>query len=164
MGGDRSQPPSLLGAVNPVGPGIHGSSSSSGSSTGNTVSLRQQRRWYLQMACVYLNAIKSFVFKGIIKSSFVLFYFIFLFSLFLLFFLRFAPRKQRRGFSDSSERSVERWARRGRPAFESSSGWHVWIETVFSNGHDKSMPDERVLCRRNVIDHFLGVSRCFGEA
>ncbi|XP_059352331.1 segment polarity protein dishevelled homolog DVL-3-like isoform X2 [Daphnia carinata] len=31
MGGDRSQPPSLLGAVNPVGPGIHGSSSSSGS-------------------------------------------------------------------------------------------------------------------------------------
>lgn len=34
MGGDRSQPPSsLLGAVNPVGPGIHGSSSSSGSST-----------------------------------------------------------------------------------------------------------------------------------
>ncbi|KAK4023511.1 hypothetical protein OUZ56_008916 [Daphnia magna] len=45
MGGDRSQPPSLLvGAVNPVGPGIHGSSSSSGSSTGNTVSLRQIRR------------------------------------------------------------------------------------------------------------------------
>lgn len=37
MGGERSQPPSLLGAVNPVGPGIHGSSSSSGSSTtGNT--------------------------------------------------------------------------------------------------------------------------------
>ena len=32
-----------------------------------------------------LNAIKSLVFKGIIKSSFVLFYF-FLFSLFLLFF------------------------------------------------------------------------------
>ncbi len=45
MGGDRSQPPSLLGAVNPVGPGIHGSSSSSGSSTtGNTVSLRNTRR------------------------------------------------------------------------------------------------------------------------
>ncbi|EFX79289.1 dishevelled-like protein [Daphnia pulex] len=36
MGGDRSQPPSLLGAVNPVGPGIHGSSSSSGSSTGSS--------------------------------------------------------------------------------------------------------------------------------
>merc|ERR1712071_682999 len=33
MGGERSQPPSLLGAVNPVGPGLHGSSSSSGSST-----------------------------------------------------------------------------------------------------------------------------------
>jgi len=45
MGGERSQPPSLLGAVNPVGPGLHGSSSSSGSSTtGNTVSHRQYKR------------------------------------------------------------------------------------------------------------------------
>lgn len=33
VGGERSQPASLLGAVNPVGPGLHGSSSSSGSST-----------------------------------------------------------------------------------------------------------------------------------
>ena len=37
------------------------------------------------LACVYLNAIKSFVFRGIIKSSFVLFYF-FLFSLFFALF------------------------------------------------------------------------------
>jgi len=44
MGGDRSQPPSLLGAVNPVGPGIHGSSSSSGSSTtGNYETCRSSK-------------------------------------------------------------------------------------------------------------------------
>lgn len=45
VGGERSQPASLLGAVNPVGPGLHGSSSSSGSSTtGNKVSHRQYKR------------------------------------------------------------------------------------------------------------------------
>lgn len=159
MGGDRSQPPSLLGAVNPVGPGIHGSSSSSGSSTtGNTVSLRQTRRWSKPTTSAYLIAIifKSFVFKGIIKTASIYFFLFF-------FFLRFTPRKQRRGFSDSGELftrrpcwwgATDRWAR-WKPTFESSPGWYVRIAAIVPNGYDKPL---RVFCRCDVI--WLRLSTC----